>query len=169
MENAHKKTRDLSLPFMAVVILAIFLLSGCSSSPSTDAGSSTMETTGSGHSVVTLEAPIEKTVASYKTGAIQAYSKVAFDEATADGKKVLLDFHADWCTVCRGNEPIIKSAVEADGDIVGLKINYDTAQDLRAKYGVVSQSTLIVLQNGQENGRTMGPQSSSTITELLAK
>jgi thiol:disulfide interchange protein len=34
-------------------------------------------------------------------GEIKPYNEVALQEATAAGKTILLDFHADWCPVCR--------------------------------------------------------------------
>ncbi len=102
----------------------------------------------------------------YETGTVQAFDKAKFDEAVANGEKVLLDFHADWCHVCRDNEPLIEKAVDGT-DVVSFKINYDSAQDLRAKYGVVSQSTLIVFDGKNEVNRAMGAQSENTLAKLL--
>ncbi len=118
---------------------------------------------------VSLTEPVEAAVASYEAGAIQDFDQETFETALADGKKVLLDFYADWCPTCRSNAPVVKSAVQADGDVVAFKVNYDTEQALRSKYGVVSQSTYITIQNDQELGRALGAQSADTITQLLAK
>lgn len=118
---------------------------------------------------VSLAEPVVAAVASYEAGAMQAFDQETFDAALADGNKVLLDFYADWCSTCRANAPVIESAVEADGEVVGFKVDYDTAQALRSKYGVVSQSTYLTIKNDQELGRTLGAQSAETMTTLLSK
>lgn len=119
---------------------------------------------------VTLNQPVETRalVLSYQPGALQSYSQEKYESAIGDGRAVLLDFHADWCTVCVGNAPSIESALENQGEVVGLKINYDTALDLRAMYNVTLQSTLILLHDGKEVARSTGPQSLDSMLELLA-
>ena len=189
MDNTNVKKSDLSLPLMAVVLTALILLSGCNlnsgsnnapteseappaegSAPDSASDNSAMMAEEEAEETIELTASVEAAVgsstASYETGAVQAFDKAKFDEAVANGEKVLLDFHADWCHVCRGNEPLIEKAVDGT-DVVSFKINYDSAQDLRAKYGVVSQSTLIVFDGQTEVNRAMGVQSSDTLANLL--
>ncbi len=73
----------------------------------------------------------------YKDGSIQNNS----------GTKVLF-FHAPWCPQCRQLESEIESG-SIPANVTIFKVDYDTNQDLRAKYGVTLQTTLVkVNDNG---------------------
>lgn len=57
------------------------------------------------------------------------------------GNKILF-FHAPWCPQCRQLEADIKAGpLPADTTI--FKVDYDTNQTLRQKYGVTIQTTLV--------------------------
>jgi len=61
--------------------------------------------------------------------------------ANADGR-VLLFFHAPWCPQCRSVEnDIVASGVPAGVTIV--KVDFDSRQDLRQRYGVTLQTTFV--------------------------
>lgn len=68
--------------------------------------------------------------------------------AAADGD-VYLFFHASWCPQCRS----IESGIESQGvpsGITILKVDYDSNQALRQKYGVTIQTTFVkVTQDGE--------------------
>ena len=62
---------------------------------------------------------------------------------STDGKKILF-FHATWCPTCRGLDSDIKSKLEdIPADVTILKTDYDSHIDLRQKYGVTVQHTLV--------------------------
>ena len=64
--------------------------------------------------------------------------------ALAETGNVVLYFHADWCPICRAIEGEINadpSRIPAGTHI--LKVNYDTATDLKQKYGVTYQHTFV--------------------------
>lgn len=64
--------------------------------------------------------------------------------AYAETGDVILFFHADWCSSCRGLESDINANLSAIPDGLSIqKIDYDTATDLKKKYGVVRQHTLV--------------------------
>lgn len=60
--------------------------------------------------------------------------------ATAGTK--LLFFHAPWCSQCRALETDIKQKGVPEGVAI-IKVDYDTNQDLRKKYGVTLQTTVV--------------------------
>lgn len=63
---------------------------------------------------------------------------------------VLVDFWAEWCGPCRMVLPIVEEiAVELQGKAKVCKVNVDEAQDLAARYNVMSIPTLIIFKNGQ--------------------
>lgn len=69
--------------------------------------------------------------------------------ASTDGVRVLF-FHAPWCPQCRMIEEDIKTDGVPDGVTI-LKVDYDSNQELRQKYGVTLQTTFVeVDENGNE-------------------
>lgn len=77
------------------------------------------------------------------TGSYQPYSQQAFNDSQAQYK--LLFFHAPWCPQCRAIEKSTTGGVPADVAI--FKIDYDTATELRQKYGVTIQTTIVLVGN----------------------
>ncbi|OIJ26686.1 thioredoxin family protein [Nocardioides luteus] len=65
-------------------------------------------------------------------------------EAAADVcyTDTILFFHAPWCPECRGFEKAIEGGTVPDKTQI-LKVDYDSATDLRKKYGVTIQSTFV--------------------------
>ncbi len=76
------------------------------------------------------------------------------DSAIADAQgRTFLFFHATWCPSCRAIEKdILASGVPAG--ITVIKVDYDSHQDLRQKYGVAQQTTFVEVDaagNGLQN------------------
>lgn len=61
--------------------------------------------------------------------------------AKTPGTKLLF-FHAPWCPQCRALEADIKSRGVPSGVAI-IKVDYDSHQNLRQKYGVTIQTTLV--------------------------
>ncbi len=61
------------------------------------------------------------------------------------GKRILVDFYADWCGPCR----MMGSVLEKISDIDVLKVNVDKFPELAQKYDVMSIPNLILLDNNQ--------------------
>ena len=100
---------------------------------------------------------------SYTAGAIQIYSPTAYAEALADGKTVIIDFHASWCPICAANAPGIRAAFEstANPNVVGFIADYDKETALENQFGVSSQSTLVKVRGSDPQSAvkvsTLGP------------
>lgn len=72
--------------------------------------------------------------------------------ANAEDGRVLLFFHASWCPSCRALERSINENLsEIPSDVTIMKVDFDTETELRQKYGIVRQHTLVhVDANGNE-------------------
>jgi thiol-disulfide isomerase/thioredoxin len=57
-------------------------------------------------------------------------------------ENTVLFFHATWCPSCRAADAALSGAEIPEGLSV-LKLDFDTATDLRKKYGVTSQHTFV--------------------------
>lgn len=79
------------------------------------------------------------------------YTEQAVDQALADGKKVALFFHATRCPSCRAlDKEINNNLSELPENTVTFKLDYDTQTELRQKYGVTMQHTIIVINENKE-------------------
>lgn len=75
-----------------------------------------------------------------KKGSYEPYAPEKL--ALAAKGKVVLFFHADWCPICRPLDAELMSKGVPEGVHV-LKVNYDTATELKKKYGVTYQHTFV--------------------------
>lgn len=76
-------------------------------------------------------------------GIYKDYSEEAV--ASTSGAKLLF-FHAPWCPQCRAVDASIKSDGVPSGVTI-FKVDYDTNQSLRQKYGVTIQTTFVKIDN----------------------
>ncbi len=77
-----------------------------------------------------------------KTGSYETYS--AEKLSMVDSGDVVLFFKASWCPSCRALDNDIKASLEdIPSGVTILEVNYDTATDLKKKYGVTTQHTLV--------------------------
>jgi thioredoxin 1 len=102
-------------------------------------------------------------------GEIKPYNQAEVDKLAAEGKPILLDFRADWCTMCAAQAPVIRELM-AQGkyqDLTAFTIDFDRDTALLKAYNVELQSTLIVLTGKHEKGRSVGDTSREGIDRLL--
>jgi len=73
------------------------------------------------------------------------YTEYSEDKlAMADDGDVVLFFHATWCPTCRSLDADITANADAiPSDLTLLKTDYDTSGELRRKYGVTRQHTMV--------------------------
>ena len=77
------------------------------------------------------------------------YSPDAF--AAAAGKKRVLFFYASWCPTCRPVDAEILAMEETiPEDVVIFRVDYDTEEELKEKYGVTYQHTFVVVDTEGE-------------------
>ena len=69
-----------------------------------------------------------------------------------EGKKVLVDFYADWCGPCKMMGPVLDSVDFVDV----IKVNTDLFPELSQEYGVMSIPTIIAFENGEVKNQSIG-------------
>lgn len=78
------------------------------------------------------------------SGVYEEYNETLLNQRLAEGKRVVLFFHAAWCPTCRSADKNIRSATaEIPSDIAIVKVNYDRENVLKRKYGVLYQHTFV--------------------------
>lgn len=98
-------------------------------------------------------------------GAYVDYSDEAY--AKASSKKRVLYFHANWCPICRPTDAEFKKRInEIPEDIVILKVDYDTATELKEKYGITYQHTFVQVD---ENGNEITKWNGGMLDELISR
>ena len=102
-------------------------------------------------------------------GEIKPYNQAEFEKLAAEGKPILLDFRADWCTICAAQAPVIRELMAQTKyhDLTTFTIDFDRDPALLKAYNVEMQSTLIVLTGKHEGGRSVGDTSREGIDRLL--
>ncbi len=103
--------------------------------------------------------------------AAEPYTDKRFADLTGAGKNVVLDVHADWCPTCQRQQPVLFKLVEAAPykEFQVLVVNYDDQGDVRKRFKVPNQSTLVVFKGATEVARATGITDSAQIAALLDK
>ena len=91
---------------------------------------------------------------------------LAFSKKT--GRSVLFFAATSWCVTCIALDKEIKERRNSlPSDITILKVDYDHNKEMKRKWGVIIQHTLIVLdKNGQEVKRWVGGNFDLLLSEL---
>ena len=85
------------------------------------------------------------------------FNKADYDLALKENKIILLYFYANWCPICKVEEPKTFAAFsELNNDkVIGFRVNYrdnevdEFEEDLARKFGVSYQHTKIILKDGE--------------------
>ena len=81
-------------------------------------------------------------------GMYMTYDQSSYDAHT-DQRRVLF-FHAPWCPQCVALDKDI-AASDLPDDVAVFKVDYDSNQELRKKYGVTLQTTFVLVDaNGDQ-------------------
>ncbi|MDQ3099612.1 MAG: thioredoxin family protein [bacterium] len=97
------------------------------------------------------------------------YSAQNFTSSQKYGKTLLFFAATTWCSNCAElDAEIKKKATELPSDITILKVDYDRDKEMKAKYGVTMQTTLVLLdKNGTEEKRWIGTGSFGDLLENI--
>ncbi len=83
-----------------------------------------------------------------KVSGYTSYSEDTLDAAIAQGKRVALFFHASWCPSCQELHNTLTSET-VPSDVVVLKVDYDSATEMKKHYGVTGQHTIVTLDSNK--------------------
>ncbi len=86
------------------------------------------------------------------------FTQAGYDQALKDKKVIVLNFYANWCPICRDEEPDVKAAFDSlnNPDVVGFQVNFkdnltDSAEkDIAKQFAVPYQHTKVILKDGKE-------------------
>jgi thioredoxin 1 len=95
---------------------------------------------------------------------------VYHDGVIGNGRTAVLFFHASWCPECAAADALLVQWYGSMGfPLSTYKIDYDTATDLRARYGVTSQHTFVKIDGqGKALKTVIGPTNAALKTLLGA-
>lgn len=94
--------------------------------------------------------------------------KGKFDSLIHDIRPVVVDFHAQWCSPCKMQSPILKEVANELGDrIKVIKIDVDQNSEIASRYNIQSVPTLIMFKNGTQIWRQSGVVSKNQLYSVL--
>lgn len=101
---------------------------------------------------------------------IKPYSPDILAQLQKSGAQVALHFHANWCPTCRAQEKVFNSWKD-DASVPGtlLVVDFDKERDLKSKFNVRTQSTLIVFKGDKEVTRLGGKADEKSLKDALLK
>lgn len=98
-----------------------------------------------------------------------------FGEQVIDASQrrpILVDLWAEWCPPCLVIAPILEKLVlSSAGDIALAKLEVDIGENMKiaGHYKVRGFPTIIMFQNGDEQGRFSGARSTSYVEDFIAQ
>ncbi len=91
-----------------------------------------------------------------------------FEELSAKGQLMLVDFGAQWCGPCKAISPIVDELHDKyEGKAVIGKVDIDENPDLCEKFGIRNIPTILFIRNGEVLDKIVGAVAKDKISEKL--
>lgn len=137
---------------LAILVIATILLAGCSGQQNTDVRNT--DTSISGDDIPEVRKPV---LLAGNKAKYYEFTQEAYDGALNQNNIILLYFYANWCPICRAEQPETLAAFnELDNEnVVGFRVNYKDSQTdeyeeaLAKEFGITYQHTKVILKDGQ--------------------
>lgn len=95
--------------------------------------------------------------------------KALISQAAAEGKLLVVDFHAQWCGPCKMIAPkIVKMAEELKDVCLFAKVDVDEAQEISEEYEIQAMPTFLCFSNGVKVGTVTGA-NEQKVREMITK
>jgi thioredoxin 1 len=91
----------------------------------------------------------------------QIESLDAFETAISSGVSLMF-FHAQWCTLCKSQRPMVEEASSNPQMINVLfgEVDYENVKSVVEKYNIEGFPTMVIFKDGAEVGRIRGSNNS---------
>lgn len=91
-----------------------------------------------------------------------------FDQLIKSDKLVIVDFWATWCGPCRMLSPVLDEVeAELSDKVEVVKVNVDDADEVAARYRIMSIPTLLFFKNGEIVDKTVGAMPKNVLLEKI--
>lgn len=127
---------------VTALVLAVFLLTGCSKNKSASKEGNIM-------------------------GVVHVTNESFNQVVMQSSKTVLLDFWAPWCGPCQMVGPILEEIAMDRDDVLVCKINVDEEWELAQQFGVTSIPLLVVMEDGKIVDQAVGARPKAAIEAML--
>lgn len=105
------------------------------------------------------------------------FHQADYEKALKEDKIIVLNFYANWCPICRAEEPAIHEGFNSltSDKVIGFRVNYndsDTDADEKAlakQFKITYQHTKVILKNRQEFSRFLDSWDKSAFNKEIGK
>lgn len=101
----------------------------------------------------------------------EPFSAERFQALQSEGREILVEVYADWCSTCRRQGPILEELLgEAQfGKLAALKLDWDAQRPEAQELGAPRQSTLILFSGSRRVGTSVAETDPQRLREFLGQ
>lgn len=100
---------------------------------------------------------------------LSAATYVKYDADKGMGQKHILFFYADWCPTCvKWEGTLTESLGSLPSNTLIMKVDYDTADDLKTQYKITKQSTAVFINADGSVAKTEADPSMESVTAFFS-